>query len=1018
MNLVKGILREYDRGCYGEDFRGDRLAKIGILGKGSTSTVWKVVDVDYLRVVAVKEMVVCNKKQTAILRHELSVLHPQLQHLIPPKKFRLSGRKSSNKAALAAAVASVNKMREADSSAGPPAGAGNGSSQRINSGNGGVGSGKDGKSQVRGGAGGGRNSSSTSKGAAGSLEGRPVKCPYMPRYFGSFVSQDVAGRPCVSIVLEHVSGVDLSRWIERMGATTGDEQQRQQQPQQPQQLASPTSPTPLSYTQPQPPPPIPPISIPEAWLARVCRDMLEALRYLHERRRIHRDVKPGNLLLGPEGARLVDFGSTIGENEEEGDRMHGTIRFMSPERLCAKPYRPSSDLWAAGLTIASAALGENPIPHSHNKFENAEYAEAAFRLVREHRAAAALSQSLLSFLKAALEADPDKRPTVDQMLAHPFLRANPDAAEGDLGSGDFGSGDGGGGGGGGGGASSGGGGGFLGKVRRGGSVLNIGGRKKNGERARSEAAAVAALENREMQQRQQQQQNQQRQQRLLSSAFSSHSSTSGGGGGGVDRLDEAWSEPIRETLRRLARESIGDVDASDVIRRVLTARKSRWKNPMGSGDISLKSVDYSHLAAELDVSSAELRSLFGTLLTNMDGEEGESSSSWSSSSTDSPRSSSPPPAMLPPLGATPPPPPPPRDPTTTTTTTHERSRFSSRDTEGEAMASPLRLPYARRELPRRRPTPLVLSPGAVTPRPVSAVSASALSTISGMTAQSATGDSPTAAAAAAAAEAAASTTLASRVSEESTQSLPVSRTESATLQRSVSATTWTRGWAGMNRSRRVGDSRRSVSGGFATRAGVSAAARAHAGKEASVVVLGSSGDSGSERGAGIPWWKWPQRRRLFPRVFKADKPGGGDASGGDGSSDAEEMRMTEPPSAASRATASGTGAAAAAPPFAVTPPLSKFDEEADGSVGGGKEPAPAAFERDVGLGVVREPLSLGAPALGEVALVGMGATGSGSGLGLGSPFTTALESRLEGCDGPAPAWTPSSMEKMFSSSLS
>lgn len=34
MNLVKGILREYDRGAYGEEFRGDRLAKIGFLGKG------------------------------------------------------------------------------------------------------------------------------------------------------------------------------------------------------------------------------------------------------------------------------------------------------------------------------------------------------------------------------------------------------------------------------------------------------------------------------------------------------------------------------------------------------------------------------------------------------------------------------------------------------------------------------------------------------------------------------------------------------------------------------------------------------------------------------------------------------------------------------------------------------------------------------------------------------------------------------------------------------------------------
>ncbi|CAN0507318.1 unnamed protein product, partial [Ectocarpus sp. 12 AP-2014] len=173
-----------------------------------------------------------------------------------------------------------------------------------------------------------------------------------------------------------------------------------------------------------PPPPRPPI--PEMWLSRVCRDMLEALRYLHERGFIHRDVKPANVLLGPGGARLVDFGSTIDDREDEcGGRMHGTVRFMSPERLCARPYRPSSDLWAAGLTVASAALGENPVPHSATKFEAAGHAEVAFEMVKSHPASAGLSPSLLDFLRAVLVADPERRPTVEQMLAHPFVRPVP-----------------------------------------------------------------------------------------------------------------------------------------------------------------------------------------------------------------------------------------------------------------------------------------------------------------------------------------------------------------------------------------------------------------------------------------------------------------------------------------------------------------------------------------------------------------------------------------------------------------
>lgn len=159
----------------------------------------------------------------------------------------------------------------------------------------------------------------------------------------------------------------------------------------------------------------------EAWLARVCRDTLEALRHLHARHCIHRDVKPSNVLLGPGGAKLADFGSTVEDGEGAGHRMHGTIRFMSPERLWAQQCCPRSDLWSAGLTVASAALGENPIPHCATEFEAVGHAETAFEIVSGHPSAARLSHALMDFLKKVLVANPEERPTVDQMLRHPFV---------------------------------------------------------------------------------------------------------------------------------------------------------------------------------------------------------------------------------------------------------------------------------------------------------------------------------------------------------------------------------------------------------------------------------------------------------------------------------------------------------------------------------------------------------------------------------------------------------------------
>ncbi|CAN0227918.1 unnamed protein product, partial [Ectocarpus sp. 12 AP-2014] len=177
----------------------------------------------------------------------------------------------------------------------------------------------------------------------------------------------------------------------------------------------------------------------------------------------------------------------------------------------------------------------------------------------------------------------------------------------------------------------------------------MGGRnKREDERARNSAAA-AALKNKEKQQQQQQQQQRggggaEQQRRPTSGTFGSIS----GGGGSDDPLEAAWSEGVLEALRRLAFEArSSEVDASDLIRRILAARRFKYPAGYASG---LKHLDFSHLAAELDVSSAELRSLFGSVVMNMEGGSPGASSSWSSP-VPSAATRSPVPATLPPLGA-------------------------------------------------------------------------------------------------------------------------------------------------------------------------------------------------------------------------------------------------------------------------------------------------------------------------------------------------------------------------------
>lgn len=107
-----------------------------------------------------------------------------------------------------------------------------------------------------------------------------------------------------------------------------------------------------------------PSQMDEAFFSSVAYQVLRGLEYLHSQRIIHRDIKPGNILLNTNGAvKLCDFGivSLYGEDDQSlQTTVVGTSRFMSPERLRGKPYGKASDIWSLGLVVLELALGEIP----------------------------------------------------------------------------------------------------------------------------------------------------------------------------------------------------------------------------------------------------------------------------------------------------------------------------------------------------------------------------------------------------------------------------------------------------------------------------------------------------------------------------------------------------------------------------------------------------------------------------------------------------------------------------------
>ena len=142
--------------------------------------------------------------------------------------------------------------------------------------------------------------------------------------------------------------------------------------------------------------------------------LADALAYVHRRGVVHRDVKPGNVLLDADGrAHLSDFGIAAVRDAAPvtaAGMVIGTASYLSPEQVRGESVSPAVDIYALGLVLIECITGRREYPG--NALE-----AAVARLHRRPMVPAGLPESLRMLLVAMTADEPDARPDADEVLA-------------------------------------------------------------------------------------------------------------------------------------------------------------------------------------------------------------------------------------------------------------------------------------------------------------------------------------------------------------------------------------------------------------------------------------------------------------------------------------------------------------------------------------------------------------------------------------------------------------------------
>ena len=164
-------------------------------------------------------------------------------------------------------------------------------------------------------------------------------------------------------------------------------------------------------------------------IADIAVQGARALDAAHEAGIVHRDVKPGNLLLAPNGTlKITDFGiaHTSGFESATGPVLLGTAAYVSPEQVRGERATPASDMYSLGCVLYELLEGTPPFVGSDAMEVMRQHLEAAPAPVRRADAPAGLSEVVMRLLAKDPAARPSSAADVVGLLERPPVASSVD----------------------------------------------------------------------------------------------------------------------------------------------------------------------------------------------------------------------------------------------------------------------------------------------------------------------------------------------------------------------------------------------------------------------------------------------------------------------------------------------------------------------------------------------------------------------------------------------------------------